>query len=76
MKETQIVILLFLPVCILKIIVFIAPTKNYDGVEFATVLAAKFDEAVATFSPRPVLSASYDLLQNVLVVSLRDGRSG
>ena len=54
---------------------FTMPTKNYDGIEFATVLAAKLNEAVATFTPRPVLSATYDLAQNILVISLSDSRS-
>ena len=54
---------------------FTMPTKNYDGVEFATALAAKLNEAAAAFNPRPVLSVSYDSLQNILVVSLSDSRS-
>ena len=54
---------------------FTMPTKNYDGLEFATVLAAKLNESVANFSPRPVLSVTYDLLQNILVISLSDSRS-
>ena len=54
---------------------FTIPTKNYDGLEFATVLAAKLNETVATFNPRPVLSVTYDLLQNILVISLSDSRS-
>ena len=54
---------------------FTMPTKNYDGVEFATVLAAKLNEAVANFNPKHVLSVTYDLLQNILVISLSDSRS-
>ena len=39
---------------------FTMPRSNYDGVEFATFLAARLNEAVATFNPRPVLSVSCD----------------
>ena len=55
---------------------FTIPTKNYDGIEFATVLAQKFNAAIA--APQYanfVVSATYDLLQNILVISLTDSRS-
>ena len=51
------------------------PTKTYDGVEFATVLAQQLNDAVSTYNPKPVLNATYDLLQNILVISLSDIRS-
>ena len=54
---------------------FTVPTNNYDSVEFATAPAAQLNEAAAAFSPQPVLSESYDILQNILVVSLSDSRS-
>ena len=54
---------------------FTMPTQNYDGVEFASALATQLNEAFATFSPKPVLSVTYDILQNILVVSLSDSRS-
>ena len=51
------------------------PTKNYDGIEFATVLSQKLNEAVASFNPKPVLFVAYDVLQNIIVISLSDSRS-
>ena len=39
---------------------FTMATANYDGVEFATVLAAKLNEAVAAFNHKPLLSATYE----------------
>ena len=50
-------------------------TKNDDGIEFASVLATKLNEAVAAYSPKPVLSVTYDNVQNILVISLSDSRS-
>ena len=55
---------------------FTMPSKNYDGIEFATALAQQFNEAIATYKyAKPVVSTTYDLMQNILVISLSDSRS-
>ena len=55
---------------------FTLESKNYEGANFATALAAKLNLAVAGFVPLPVLICTYDILSNLLTISMTDARTG
>ncbi len=50
-------------------------SKNYEGANFETDLAAKLDTAVAGFVPLPVVICTYDVSGNVLTISMADARN-
>ncbi len=55
---------------------FTLECKNYEGANFATALAAaKLNLAVAGFVPLPVLICTYDIVSNLLTISMTDART-
>ena len=50
--------------------------QNYDGASFAIALAAKLNLALVGFVPLPVMICTYDLVSNLLTISMTDARTG
>ena len=54
---------------------FTFDSQNYDGANLATDFAAKLNTAVVGFVPLPVFVCTYDVLANILTISMTDARN-